>query len=123
MFRQGHVNTGKKDKGYFLSVYPYFSFLFFYIRILLTLKAIGDTEVTHERPLFSFSEKPYGFFPGIRNAYEANIENADDSYTENAYKAVPKHNWAIHLREGKGRSKNLLGSMVMLSTYDVFQEK
>ena len=75
-----------------MSVYPYFSFLFFYSRILLTLKAIGDTEVTHERPLFSFSEKPYGFFSGIRNAYEANIENADDSYTENAYKAVPKHN-------------------------------
>ena len=65
MFRQGHVNTGKKDKGYFLSVYPYFSFLFFYSRILLTLKAIGDTEVTHERPLFSFSEKPMGFFPKL----------------------------------------------------------
>ena len=72
--------------------------------------------------VFVFRET-YGFFPEIRNAYEANIENADDSYTENAYKAVPKHNWAIHLREGKGRSKNLLGSMVMLSTNDVFEEK
>ena len=64
-----------------------------------------------------------GFFPGIRNAYEANIENADDAHIENAHKAVPKHNWALHLREGKGRSKNLLGSMVMLSTNDVFEEK
>ena len=73
-----------------MSVYPYF--LFFYSRILLTLNAIEDTEVTYERPLFSFFRETYGFFPGIRNAYEANIENADDAYIENAYKAVPKHN-------------------------------
>lgn len=73
-----------------MSVYPYV--LFFYSRILLTLNAIEDTEVTYERPLFSFFRETYGFFPGIRNAYEANIENADDAYIENAYKAVPKHN-------------------------------
>ena len=73
-----------------MSVYPYF--LFFYSRILLTLNAIEDTEVTYERPLFSFFRETCGFFPGIRNAYEANIENADDAYIENAHKAVPKHN-------------------------------
>ena len=104
-----------------MSVYPFF--LFFYSRILLTLNAIEDTEVTYERPLFSFFRETCGFFPGIRNAYEANIENADDAYIENAYKAVPKHNWAIRLREGKGRSKNFHSSMVLLSTNDVFEEK
>lgn len=105
-------------------------FLFFCGRILLTLKAIGDTEVTYERPLFSFFRETWGFFPGIRNAfeanienaYEANIENADDAYIENANEAVPKYNWAIHLIKGK-KSKNLLSSMVVLSTNDVFEEK
>ena len=61
-------------------------FLCFYSRILLTLNAIEDTEVTYERPLFSFFRETCGFFPGISNAYEANIENADDAYVNTGKK-------------------------------------
>lgn len=56
----------------------------------------------------------FGFFPGVKNVFEAYIEKDEKAYFETAYKDI----WGIRFMEGKGRRKKFFDREVILLTND-----